>query len=153
MRTARPLTPKCPKCCVIKTCRPSDGATCANGECCDATNCRLYGGDNRNTTLPLQAELPVLSRFLNKDCDAAEYCDGKQSSCPTDTRAPRDSPCNSDLGHQAIVTRKMQRPKRQAWRSSASPQSATALCLRQESRGKSDGHCARESPPLPMCFW
>ncbi|MCP9256932.1 Disintegrin and metalloproteinase domain-containing protein 12 [Dirofilaria immitis] len=59
------------KCCNPATCRLSETAVCATGECCDLNTCQLLSA----TTVCRQA---------TNECDLPEYCDGLMEHCPAD---------------------------------------------------------------------
>ncbi|XP_058507005.1 disintegrin and metalloproteinase domain-containing protein 8a [Solea solea] len=72
------------RCCVAATCRLTDGAQCAVGECCE--NCQLKPTSS-------------VCRPKARDCDMSENCNGFSASCPTDVYAQNGLLCGSGKGY------------------------------------------------------
>ncbi|XP_073509663.1 disintegrin and metalloproteinase domain-containing protein 9-like isoform X2 [Phyllobates terribilis] len=66
-------------CCNPVTCELKENATCSSGPCCH--KCKL-------------APKGTVCRSPRTECDLAEYCDGKSSTCPADVYTQDGSPCN-----------------------------------------------------------
>ncbi|XP_075714577.1 disintegrin and metalloproteinase domain-containing protein 9-like isoform X2 [Rhinoderma darwinii] len=66
-------------CCNPVTCKLKENATCLSGPCC--YKCKLVTGG-------------TVCRKPSTECDLAEYCDGKSSTCPEDVYQQNGSPCN-----------------------------------------------------------
>ncbi|XP_040271627.1 disintegrin and metalloproteinase domain-containing protein 9-like [Bufo bufo] len=66
-------------CCNPVTCTLKENATCSSGPCC--RKCKFVAAG-------------TVCRLPSTECDLAEYCDGKSSSCPTDVYHQDGSPCN-----------------------------------------------------------
>uniref|UniRef100_A0A671Q090 Disintegrin and metalloproteinase domain-containing protein 8-like n=1 Tax=Sinocyclocheilus anshuiensis TaxID=1608454 RepID=A0A671Q090_9TELE len=71
-------------CCNATTCRLTEGAHCAHGECCH--NCQLKHSDS-------------LCRKSAHDCDLDEYCTGESAFCPEDEYKMNGLPCNYNQGY------------------------------------------------------
>uniref|UniRef100_A0A8C1T2M6 ADAM metallopeptidase domain 8a n=1 Tax=Cyprinus carpio TaxID=7962 RepID=A0A8C1T2M6_CYPCA len=71
-------------CCNATTCRLTEGAHCAHGECCH--NCQLKHSDS-------------LCRKSAHDCDLDEYCTGVSAFCPEDEYKMNGLPCNYNQGY------------------------------------------------------
>ncbi|KAK2896714.1 hypothetical protein QQF64_005746 [Cirrhinus molitorella] len=71
-------------CCNATTCRLTEGAHCAHGECCQ--NCQLKHSDS-------------LCRKSVHDCDLDEYCTGVSAFCPEDEYKMNGLPCNYNQGY------------------------------------------------------
>ncbi|KAG7511900.1 disintegrin and metalloproteinase domain-containing protein 8-like [Solea senegalensis] len=72
------------RCCVAATCRLTEGAQCAEGECCE--NCQLKPTSS-------------VCRPKARDCDMAENCTGFSATCPTDVYAQNGLLCGSGKGY------------------------------------------------------
>uniref|UniRef100_A0A671Q926 Disintegrin and metalloproteinase domain-containing protein 8-like n=1 Tax=Sinocyclocheilus anshuiensis TaxID=1608454 RepID=A0A671Q926_9TELE len=70
-------------CCNATTCRLTEGAHCAHGECCH--NC--------------QVSAKLLCRKSAHDCDLDEYCTGESAFCPEDEYKMNGLPCNYNQGY------------------------------------------------------
>ncbi|XP_056427488.1 disintegrin and metalloproteinase domain-containing protein 9-like isoform X2 [Hyla sarda] len=66
-------------CCNPATCRLMENATCSSGPCCHECKFLAEG---------------TVCRRPSTECDLAEYCDGKSSTCPSDVYHQDGSPCN-----------------------------------------------------------
>ncbi|XP_059373521.1 disintegrin and metalloproteinase domain-containing protein 8-like [Carassius carassius] len=71
-------------CCNATTCRLTEGAHCAHGECCH--NCQLKQPNS-------------LCRKSAHDCDLDEYCTGLSAFCPEDEYKMNGLPCNYNQGY------------------------------------------------------
>uniref|UniRef100_A0A8C1YYW1 Disintegrin and metalloproteinase domain-containing protein 8-like n=1 Tax=Cyprinus carpio TaxID=7962 RepID=A0A8C1YYW1_CYPCA len=71
-------------CCNATTCRLTEGAHCAHGECCH--NCQLKHFNS-------------LCRKSAHDCDLDEYCTGVSAFCPEDEYKMNGLPCNYNQGY------------------------------------------------------
>uniref|UniRef100_A0A673MHS6 Disintegrin and metalloproteinase domain-containing protein 8-like n=1 Tax=Sinocyclocheilus rhinocerous TaxID=307959 RepID=A0A673MHS6_9TELE len=71
-------------CCNATTCRLTEGAHCAHGECCH--NCQLKHSGS-------------LCRKSAHDCDLDEYCTGVSAFCPEDEYKMNGLPCNYNQGY------------------------------------------------------
>ncbi|RXN16265.1 disintegrin and metallo ase domain-containing 8-like protein [Labeo rohita] len=71
-------------CCNATTCRLTEGAVCAHGECCH--NCQLKHSSS-------------LCRKSAHDCDLDEYCTGISAFCPEDEYKMNGIPCNYNQGY------------------------------------------------------
>ncbi|XP_026107523.1 disintegrin and metalloproteinase domain-containing protein 8-like [Carassius auratus] len=71
-------------CCNATTCRLTEGAHCAHGECCH--NCQLKQPNS-------------LCRKSAHDCDLDEYCTGVSAFCPEDEYKMNGLPCNYNQGY------------------------------------------------------
>ncbi|RXN25441.1 disintegrin and metallo ase domain-containing 8-like protein [Labeo rohita] len=71
-------------CCNATTCRLTEGAVCAHGECCH--NCQLKHSSS-------------LCRKSAHDCDLDEYCTGISAFCPEDEYKMNGHPCNYNQGY------------------------------------------------------
>ncbi|XP_052428928.1 disintegrin and metalloproteinase domain-containing protein 8-like [Carassius gibelio] len=71
-------------CCNATTCRLTQGAHCAHGECCH--NCQLKHSDS-------------ICRKSAHDCDLDEYCTGESAFCPEDEYKMNGIPCNYNQGY------------------------------------------------------
>uniref|UniRef100_A0A672JW38 ADAM metallopeptidase domain 8a n=1 Tax=Sinocyclocheilus grahami TaxID=75366 RepID=A0A672JW38_SINGR len=71
-------------CCNATTCRLTESAHCAYGECCH--NCQLKHSDS-------------LCRKSAHDCDLDEYCTGESAFCPEDEYKMNGLPCNYNQGY------------------------------------------------------
>ncbi|XP_056326739.1 disintegrin and metalloproteinase domain-containing protein 8a [Danio aesculapii] len=71
-------------CCNATTCRLTEGARCAHGECCH--NCQLKHTGS-------------LCRKSAHDCDLDEYCTGESAFCPEDDFKMNGLPCNYNQGY------------------------------------------------------
>uniref|UniRef100_A0A0N5BJR2 Peptidase M12B domain-containing protein n=1 Tax=Strongyloides papillosus TaxID=174720 RepID=A0A0N5BJR2_STREA len=58
-------------CCIPSTCKLSDNAECASGDCCDLTTCK-------------PKKKAIMCRSPKSDCDLPEFCDGNSQYCPAD---------------------------------------------------------------------
>uniref|UniRef100_UPI0037E8A58C disintegrin and metalloproteinase domain-containing protein 8 n=1 Tax=Semicossyphus pulcher TaxID=241346 RepID=UPI0037E8A58C len=65
-------------CCDASTCRLTEGAQCAHGQCCN--NCQLAGSES-------------LCRKSASDCDLPEFCSGVSEDCPEDSFEMNGKPC------------------------------------------------------------
>lgn len=65
-------------CCDASSCRLTEGAQCAHGECCD--NCQLSMSGS-------------VCRKSAGDCDLPEYCTGVSQDCPEDSFEMNGKPC------------------------------------------------------------
>ncbi|KAJ8361625.1 hypothetical protein SKAU_G00181500 [Synaphobranchus kaupii] len=112
-------------CCNASTCRLSEGAQCAHGECCQNCQLKQAGSLCRNTA---------------SDCDLAEYCTGSDPECPGDAFKMNGLPCSSDQGycHNGRCPTHKQHCAR-LW--GAGAQVAADACFYQNTKGTKDGNC------------
>uniref|UniRef100_A0A674IR39 ADAM metallopeptidase domain 8 n=1 Tax=Terrapene triunguis TaxID=2587831 RepID=A0A674IR39_9SAUR len=71
-------------CCNATTCRLSDGAECAQGECCQQCKVKAAG---------------VLCRASKNSCDLPEHCTGLSAECPEDVFQENGVPCQYGNGY------------------------------------------------------
>ncbi|XP_039337591.1 disintegrin and metalloproteinase domain-containing protein 8 isoform X2 [Mauremys reevesii] len=71
-------------CCNATTCRLSDGAECAMGECCQQCKVKAAG---------------VLCRASKNSCDLPEHCTGLSAECPEDVFQENGVPCQYGNGY------------------------------------------------------
>uniref|UniRef100_A0A8C8SWZ4 ADAM metallopeptidase domain 8 n=1 Tax=Pelusios castaneus TaxID=367368 RepID=A0A8C8SWZ4_9SAUR len=71
-------------CCNATTCRLSEGAECAQGECCHQCKVKTSG---------------VLCRTSKNNCDLPEYCTGLSEECPEDVFQENGVPCGNGNGY------------------------------------------------------
>ncbi|XP_054457268.1 zinc metalloproteinase-disintegrin-like brevilysin H2a [Anoplopoma fimbria] len=114
-------------CCNATSCTLKEGSQCAEGECCD--NCKV---------LPRSWEC----RSRKDDCDLAEYCDGKSTTCPEDVFAVNGIPCNGDLGY-CYNGQCPQRPDQCVKMYGPSAIEAREFCYKQNTRGTYYAFCRR----------
>ncbi|CEF59739.1 Neu3 [Strongyloides ratti] len=58
-------------CCIPATCKLSDNAECASGDCCDLKTCK-------------PKKKAMMCRLPKSECDLPEFCDGNSQYCPAD---------------------------------------------------------------------
>uniref|UniRef100_A0A0N4ZCN3 Peptidase M12B domain-containing protein n=1 Tax=Parastrongyloides trichosuri TaxID=131310 RepID=A0A0N4ZCN3_PARTI len=58
-------------CCIASTCKLSENASCASGDCCDLETCK-------------PKKKAIMCRTPKSDCDLPEFCDGNSQYCPAD---------------------------------------------------------------------
>ncbi|KAK5871733.1 hypothetical protein PBY51_004595 [Eleginops maclovinus] len=114
-------------CCNATTCRLREGAQCAEGECCQ--DCQVS---------PRSQEC----RSKKDECDLAENCDGKSSSCPEDVFAVNGLPCDAGLGY-CINGQCPQRPLQCIKLYGASAVEARPFCYKHNTRGTYYSFCQR----------
>ncbi|XP_024909606.1 zinc metalloproteinase-disintegrin-like batroxstatin-1 isoform X2 [Cynoglossus semilaevis] len=66
------------RCCDASTCRLTEGAQCAHGQCCEDCQVKAAGS---------------LCRKSAGECDLSEYCDGLSEYCPEDSFVMNGKPC------------------------------------------------------------
>uniref|UniRef100_A0A3P9B8V7 ADAM metallopeptidase domain 28 n=1 Tax=Maylandia zebra TaxID=106582 RepID=A0A3P9B8V7_9CICH len=115
-------------CCNAITCTLKEGSQCAEGECCE--NCKI---------LPTSRQC----RAKQDDCDLAEYCDGKSTTCPEDVFAVNGLPCDGGQGY-CYNGQCPQRPK-QCVKMYGSAKEAKQGCYNYNTRGVYYGFCKRPS--------
>uniref|UniRef100_A0A3Q2WHJ5 ADAM metallopeptidase domain 28 n=1 Tax=Haplochromis burtoni TaxID=8153 RepID=A0A3Q2WHJ5_HAPBU len=117
-------------CCNATTCTLKEGSQCAEGECCE--NCKI---------LPTSRQC----RAKQDDCDLAEYCDGKSTTCPEDVFAVNGLPCDGGQGY-CYNGQCPQRPKQcvKMYGSGEYPE-AKQGCYNYNTRGVYYGFCKRPS--------
>ncbi|XP_074493729.1 disintegrin and metalloproteinase domain-containing protein 28-like isoform X2 [Sebastes fasciatus] len=71
-------------CCNAISCTLTEGSQCAEGECCE--DCKI---------LPRSREC----RRRQDECDLAEFCDGKNTTCPEDVFTLNGVSCDGGLGY------------------------------------------------------
>ncbi|TFK03279.1 Disintegrin and metalloproteinase domain-containing protein 8 [Platysternon megacephalum] len=71
-------------CCNATTCRLSDGAECAQGECCQQCKVKAAG---------------VLCRASKNSCDLPEHCTGLSAECPENVFQENGVPCQYGNGY------------------------------------------------------
>uniref|UniRef100_A0A087XLJ6 ADAM metallopeptidase domain 28 n=1 Tax=Poecilia formosa TaxID=48698 RepID=A0A087XLJ6_POEFO len=116
-------------CCNATTCTLSAGSQCAEGECCE--NCKIQ---------PRSIEC----RRKKDDCDLAEYCDGKSTTCPEDVFAVNGLPCDKGLGY----CYNGQCPQRAAQCKKVygnAADEAPSSCYNYNTKGSNYGYCRRFS--------
>lgn len=69
-------------CCNATTCKFSKGAECANGLCCDRSNCKVY-----------PSEAAHICRSAKSACDLPEKCDGQSEDCGRDLTVKDGTEC------------------------------------------------------------
>ncbi|XP_015201918.2 disintegrin and metalloproteinase domain-containing protein 8 [Lepisosteus oculatus] len=71
-------------CCNATTCRLTEGAQCAQGECCQACKLKPAG---------------VVCRKSAGDCDLDDFCSGLSAECPKDDFKMNGLPCENNQGY------------------------------------------------------
>ncbi|NXL00545.1 ADAM8 protein, partial [Mesembrinibis cayennensis] len=72
------------RCCNATTCRLSEGAECARGDCCQDCKVKAAG---------------VLCRASKNDCDLPEHCTGLSAECPEDVFQENGISCQNGNGY------------------------------------------------------
>ncbi|XP_026043982.1 zinc metalloproteinase-disintegrin-like crotastatin [Astatotilapia calliptera] len=116
-------------CCNATTCTLKEGSQCAEGECCE--NCKI---------LPTSRQC----RSKQDDCDLAEYCDGKSTTCPEDVFAVNGLPCDGGQGY-CYNGQCPQRPKQCVKMYGSGAKEAKQGCYNYNTRGVYYGFCKRPS--------
>uniref|UniRef100_I3KGH4 ADAM metallopeptidase domain 28 n=1 Tax=Oreochromis niloticus TaxID=8128 RepID=I3KGH4_ORENI len=116
-------------CCNATTCTLKEGSQCAEGECCE--NCKI---------LPTSRQC----RAKQDDCDLAEYCDGKSTTCPEDVFAVNGLPCDGGQGY-CYNGQCPQRPKQCVKMYGSGAIEARQGCYNYNTRGTYYAFCTRPS--------
>uniref|UniRef100_A0A3P8NSM3 ADAM metallopeptidase domain 28 n=1 Tax=Astatotilapia calliptera TaxID=8154 RepID=A0A3P8NSM3_ASTCA len=114
-------------CCNAITCTLKEGSQCAEGECCE--NCKVS---------------THVCRAKQDDCDLAEYCDGKSTTCPEDVFAVNGLPCDGGQGY-CYNGQCPQRPKQCVKMYGSGAKEAKQGCYNYNTRGVYYGFCKRPS--------
>ncbi|XP_047447145.1 disintegrin and metalloproteinase domain-containing protein 28 [Mugil cephalus] len=116
-------------CCNATTCMLTEGSQCSDGECCE--KCKI-------------APRSLECRRKREDCDLAEYCDGKNSTCPEDVFALNGLPCDKGLGY-CYNGRCPQRPDQCVKMYGYGATEAPQYCYNYNTRGQYYAFCRRPS--------
>lgn len=116
-------------CCNATTCTLREGSQCAEGECCD--NCKIA---------PPTKEC----RTRHDECDLAEYCNGKSTTCPVDVFAVNGLPCDGGRGY-CYNGQCPQRSNQCVKLYGSTATEARKFCYDQNTRGTYYAFCRRPS--------
>ncbi|XP_038265613.1 disintegrin and metalloproteinase domain-containing protein 8 isoform X2 [Dermochelys coriacea] len=120
-------------CCNATTCRLSDGAECAQGECCQRCKVKAAG---------------VLCRASKNSCDLPEHCTGFSAECPEDVFQENGVPCQYGNGYcYNGVCPSHSEHCRTLW--GAEAQVAPDICFEYNGRQKDYLHCLTENGKRP----
>ncbi|CAM4699869.1 disintegrin and metalloproteinase domain-containing protein 8 isoform X1 [Lepidochelys kempii] len=120
-------------CCNATTCRLSDGAECAQGECCQWCKVKAAG---------------VLCRARKNSCDLPEHCTGLSAECPEDVFQENGVPCQYGNGYcYNGVCPSHSEHCRTLW--GAEAQVAPDICFEYNGRQKDYLHCLTENGKRP----
>ncbi|XP_037634003.1 zinc metalloproteinase-disintegrin-like lachestatin-2 isoform X1 [Sebastes umbrosus] len=114
-------------CCNATSCTLKEGSQCAEGECCE--DCKIS---------PRSREC----RRRQDECDLAEFCDGKSTTCPEDVFTVNGVPCDGGLGY-CYNGQCPQRPNQCVKLYGPTASEATPSCYNQNTRGTYYAFCRR----------
>ncbi|XP_034050116.1 zinc metalloproteinase-disintegrin-like 2d isoform X2 [Thalassophryne amazonica] len=123
-------------CCDASTCRLTDGAQCADGECCE--NCQFKGAEH-------------VCRKTASECDLTEYCTGVSKDCPEDSFEMNGKLC---FNHEQGYCYNGQCPTHQyqCWRLfGQGARVGPDVCLDLKRQGVEGANCGGTKPRFISC--
>ncbi|KAF3704093.1 Disintegrin and metalloproteinase domain-containing protein 8 [Channa argus] len=125
-------------CCDASTCRLTEGAQCAHGQCCDIVLCQFKPAGN-------------VCRMSASGCDLHEYCTGLSDVCPEDSFEMNGTPCY-DQGQGYCYNGQCPTPEKHCWRlfgpgASVGPD----MCFDLNKRGEEGANCGKTKYGYTPC--